>query len=508
MLDEPLLPVDLDTGPTRTTLTGVLAALARDELGGFPGLAAHQRHGWALFLYQLGAIALHRAGLDEPPDNEESWRDLLLALTDGAKEPWMLVVDDLSKPALLQPPTQAGGLERYNVIGGAPDEIDVLVTAKAHDVKPARLGAAEPHHWFYALLTLQTMQGFYGRGNYGIARMNGGFASRPLVELVDGRSWGRRWRRALRVARVARADMLTKFEGNYLETGGEALLWLKPWDGGESPPLQDLDPFFIEIGRRARLVRDPDGRIVAYGRNSEAARLNAKALLGNLGDPWLPIETGEAKALTVGGGGFDYRLVTRLLDEASFEPPASLTIFDDDPGDRLTLHMTVLARGQGETQGLHDRWLDVPGKAMRRFRRLPAQTAGIIGEAMRKNAADALGALRAALVVYVQGGPAKADFRDARVKEPVAALDRRIDQEVFFQHYWPLVLAEDDDTRVLLYTAWRADLRRLVHAAFDAAVAGLAAPSQRRERARAKAQSTLGGMLFKSGLIEPKENAA
>jgi CRISPR system Cascade subunit CasA len=51
---------------------------------------------------------------------------------------------------------------------------------------------ATPEHWFYALLTLQTMQGFLGAGNYGISRMNGGFASRPSVGLAPSDRWGMR----------------------------------------------------------------------------------------------------------------------------------------------------------------------------------------------------------------------------------------------------------------------------------------------------------------------------
>jgi CRISPR system Cascade subunit CasA len=77
----------------------------------------------------------------------------------------------------------------------APDLIDVLATAKAHDVKRSRMVAARPEHWAYALCTLQTMQGFGGAGNYGIARMNSGFGTRTAVAVTPSLRWGARFRR-------------------------------------------------------------------------------------------------------------------------------------------------------------------------------------------------------------------------------------------------------------------------------------------------------------------------
>jgi CRISPR system Cascade subunit CasA len=55
----------------------------------------------------------------------------------------------------------------------------MLVTAKNHDVKAARLTEAGIDDWLFALVTLQTMEGIGGRNNYGVSRMNGGFANRP-----------------------------------------------------------------------------------------------------------------------------------------------------------------------------------------------------------------------------------------------------------------------------------------------------------------------------------------
>ena len=65
-----------------------------------------------------------------------------------------------------------------NIIN-TPDALDILPTAKNHDVKSSRVASPDFDEWIFALISLQTMAGFYGRGNYGIARMNSGHGSRP-----------------------------------------------------------------------------------------------------------------------------------------------------------------------------------------------------------------------------------------------------------------------------------------------------------------------------------------
>ena len=66
----------------------------------------------------------------------------------------------------------------------APDELDVLITAKNHDLKRSagRPGAAQD--WIFALVSLQTGEGYGGSGNHGIARMNGGSSSRLMLGLA------------------------------------------------------------------------------------------------------------------------------------------------------------------------------------------------------------------------------------------------------------------------------------------------------------------------------------
>ena len=63
-------------------------------------------------------MAMHRAGLAEPPRDAEEWLRIIRALTadypDG--EPWHLVVEDITKPAFMQPPALRLDKLRYKDI--------------------------------------------------------------------------------------------------------------------------------------------------------------------------------------------------------------------------------------------------------------------------------------------------------------------------------------------------------------------------------------------------------
>ena len=185
-----------------------------------------------MFRVQLAALALDGAGVSEPPQEEGAWRDLLLALTEGMDGPWALVVDDRSRSAFLQPP-DPGGLNWTSI--ATPDALDLLITSKNHDLKVAVADEAVPEDWVHALISLQTSDGYGGRGKFNIARMNGGSSSRAMLGLApagpDGRpdpsSW---WRRDLGVV------LLNRTAPTVLTRGGPALLWTLPWPQGRQNP--------------------------------------------------------------------------------------------------------------------------------------------------------------------------------------------------------------------------------------------------------------------------------
>jgi CRISPR system Cascade subunit CasA len=488
LLREPLLTVALDDGAVASlSLPAVLARLAAGAATEFAALRAHQRPAWHAFLVQVGALACARGGGDDRVDvDEDTWRTRLLALTGGAREPWCLVVDDLSKPALLQPPVPEKKLDGFKRVFAQPDALDVLITAKNHDVKSARMSRARPEHWLFALVTLQTTEGFLGKGNYGVSRMNGGFASRPQVGVAKGPGFADRFARDVRAWLDQRDDLVDRYS---YDRDGLALLWCDPWDGATSLPLTRLDPFFVEVCRRVRLTAE-GARIIARGVSTESARVDAKLNLGVVGDLWIPVKKEDAgKALTVSARGFDYALLTQLLFDGDFAHAAAQSLREED-GVAPVLVARALARGQGETNGLHERVLEIPARVRSYYARADGrQRLGSVARRRVELAAEVRKrALRPALLTLVQADPAKTKLDDSRVDRFTARFEEQVN-ETFFQDLWRDVELDDDVGEA----RWLTTLVGLGRAALDDALRTVPLPSERRYRAEAAATRVYEG---------------
>jgi CRISPR system Cascade subunit CasA len=345
-------------GLEHASLPEVLSALWRDDVVSFEALQTHQEQAWHSFLVQLAAMAVARECDEDMPSSSEGWRNALVALAGGREEAWHLVVDDLSKPAFMQSPVPEGSLEdaKYKADVPTPDQLDMLITSKNHDVKQQRITNPRPEHWVYALVTLQTMEGFLGRGNYGIVRMNGGFGNRPMVGLATDLSWGRRFARDLNVLRDERDNFVDRYKPR-----GHALLWIEDWDGAKSSavPLEECDPYFIEICRRIRFTLE-DGDIACWRANTSGQRVDAPdSLNGATGDPWTPVEKDGMKALTLGEAGFTYDRLYQIFLSGEYTKPPALEFQEGETG-AMYLVARTLVRGQGKTDGLHYRIIPVP----------------------------------------------------------------------------------------------------------------------------------------------------
>lgn len=382
LLTDPLIRiVDRAGGVAGLTLPEILAAAMADGIETFPALRPHQRQPWHAFLCQLGAVACLRGEIEAPPSDPAAWRSLLEALTPDYpdRSPWCLL-SPVDRPAFLQPPVPEGTVDGWRQVPAA-DALDYLVTAKAHDVKPSVASAATAEDWLFALLTLQTMEGFLGAGNYGIARMNGGFANRPAMGMAPAGGVGAHMRRDI----VRLIELLTdadeydrhavQFGYGAYDEAGTALVWLLPWDGKQSLDPAALHPYFIEVCRRVRLTADathPDG-LTARVTNSKAARIFMdKARHGLTGDPWAPLQktTEGTKVLTVDGRGFHYKRLAAILSAEGFVPSPMQTLGPEEIGDRpVHLVCRALVRGQGKTEGLHERVIPVDPAAQSLFRR-------------------------------------------------------------------------------------------------------------------------------------------
>ena len=240
----------------------------------------------------------------------------------------------------------------------AADELDMLVTSKNHDLKAGRMRTCQPEDWLYALVSVQTQEGFLGAGNYGISRMNGGFASRPGISVASTSLWGGRWRGDVCVLLQSR-EQIAQSRGLDADNG-IALVWTIPWDGATSLAFSRLDPAYIEICRRIRL-QFQNGRLFAMGTGTQAARIAAKGLDGVTGDPWTPVNVVEGKALTIGAEGFHYKLMAELLFGSTYQPGAAADLGrrSPEPGASCVLLAQGLTRGQGKTEGYHERRVPV-----------------------------------------------------------------------------------------------------------------------------------------------------
>ena len=305
------------SGGDKLSLPEIFAAMSRGEVQGFTALRSHQRPALHMFLVQLATLALWKADREDLPMNAADWMQYLRALTPEYPddEPWRLVVADLAKPAFLQPPVPdpVSNKLKWSRLS-TPDAVDMLITSRNHDLKQQVAKNAVLEDWVFALISLQTYEGFGGRGNYGIARMNGGSSSRPMLGLVPTQRGSLIIKPSLWWARDVQQLLIFRKTGGDNKpctVGGPALLWSLDWPEGVQLELVNLDPWFIEVCRRIRLVNE-DGKVTAQRSTSITTRVNAKIFNGAVGDPWAPTHRAEGKSFTL-SRGYDYKNVVRFV---------------------------------------------------------------------------------------------------------------------------------------------------------------------------------------------------
>lgn len=504
LLDPLITNRTLASDTVSSSLPDLLVALKADEIADFLFLRPHQAPAWHVLLVQLATLALLKANRDALHSAEE-WRVALRALTPGFAddEPWRLVVDDWTLPAFLQPPcTAASERAAYKREYASADALDVLVTSKNHDQKAERMRAASAEEWLYALVTLQTTEGFLGAGNYGIARMNGGFASRPVLRcaaasLGPGGQVFRdvatllaqrdKWREAAHAANIGDRQPLHE------------LLWLLPWNGNDSLSLRHLHPLAVEVCRRVRLGTR-DAELMARSTSTKAARVDAKEAKGVLCDPWIPVERKETKAFTVTGEGFSYRRMVALLDKAQFERPllANPTRNERGSSQSLSIHAAALARGQGKTEGFHSRSIVLAPDAAARFADDTSSFAQRAARFVELAAAAAGKALRPALIQLIQAkeDPDWKKPSNGALTEPWLTLfDAEVDRTFFGALSQSFVQAPNDEEAA--EADWSRVLESLALRIFDQAANAAPRGDQRRILAQARASNLLHGSLKK-----------
>ena len=499
ILSEPIISI---SRAKCLSLPALLAAMTRGEVSQFHALRPHQRPSWHMFLVQLAALALWTANRTDPPKESTGWADLLRGLTpDHADdEPWRMVVEDRARPAFLQPPAPVN-LKWQPV--PTPDALDLLITARNHDVKQSIARDAAMEDWLLALVSLQTSAGFDGRGNYGIARMNGGSSSRPMLGLAPAQYKNHRLNPSAWWLRDVQQLLARRLAGDGLELGrigGPALLWCLDWPESEQLDLRRLDPWFIEICRRVRLVGTQQGLSVTRA-NSKAARIDAKMYHGHVGDPWAPVHRGEGKSLTLGGGDFDYRKLCDLMFGVDWQAPALATLGPDETAGERLLVAEALARGNCKTYGFKSRVVPVPDGVVRLFQSTTA--AKLSAEQMAEiKAFDE--ALRNAIALLAARGDRETKIGAKQYAFARPARDRfdRTADRLFFPHLWVRLAAQN--------TAHPNAVEESTHefrrALFDAAaLPGVPCAEIHRPRAVARAWRAFRGRVRKldSSLFSP-----
>jgi CRISPR system Cascade subunit CasA len=500
-LEEQLITAaSADGQKSRYSLPGVMGGLVRGQIASFPSLRTHQRHVWHAFLVQIATLALERAGKGSPPDSEAGWRQLLRALTPQwpGGEPWSLAIADARQPAILQAPIPGKDLSDFRVVE-TPDKLDMLVTSKNHDLKAERMIKNAPEDWLFALVSLQTQDGIMGAGKYGVSRMNGGYGSRPMFGIDLAGSPGFRFRRDVAMLLSPNED----YNPNGLCRNGLALLWLIPWDGSKTIAFKGVHPLYIEICRRVRLKLAGD-RIFAMETGSTAPRISGAAeLKGNTGDPWTPISA-EGKAFSVSREGFSYRKLADLLDPAKFRLPPLARLFGSDPVEGAELVAESICRGQGKTEGYHERRIPIPKNALNIIASSQS-AASMLADKRAAALSEIRTALRSGLFVLSQGGADRTSAGKEAAKkfaEPWLERFERAADRSFLNELWDEASASEC-AREDIYIKWLKAQLSFAQGLLSEAFQAFPYPAARRYHARAQAGIAFRARLAKSPLIHP-----
>lgn len=509
LLTDPVFRVQTRDGPATLSLPQLLAALGGDSIEHFTGIQRHQDDAFHVFLCSLATAILARRGDENPIQTESYWRTGLLELAGPAgSDAWQLVVDDLSRPAFMQPPLPPEDHGRLSLHASTPDELDLLPSARNHDLKRSRATRPFVDEWVYALISLQTMSGYYGRGNPGITKMNSGFGNRPIVEVIHDLRIGPRWRDAIHRLLVHRREVLEAPYG--YDPNGIVLVWTEPWDGESSLPLSQLDPNFIEICRRVRLRDTGAGlradAVASHGRG----RVGGRELLGAVGDAWLPVDLGsdssgktknsrrEEKALTVSAQGLTADLLRRLIFADGILLSPLQRPISSRPG-AVWLKVSVLVRGQGTTDGYHERMIRIPSTQRHRLFGGGAPRdplASIAKNAVGYAATMRNNVLKGAVFTYLQGAPERLRFDREAINAWWQRLSSRFDvlwSDAFFPWLWSL--PENFDPS-LAAKEWVQRLAEFGQEVLAEAIASMPVRIGRAYRSQVEAQRVFWGLFY------------
>ena len=531
LMDAWLTIINRQGNKLKVSLSELFPALERNEVAGFAGLLPHQSGPFHVFLVQLACHALETSGggehLPAPTPEEpwkmlgqhspDEWREMIrgivpdYALKYPNDEPWCLVVDDLNKPAFLQCPVPDKKFATSKSFVSHPDDLDLLISSKNFDIKSSAFKEAQTEDWVFALLSLQTNSGFLGRGNYGCARQNGGWAQRPIFMLQSSSSPGARWGRDARVILSCKGSDVEVLYRVCQDLGHKRLLWLDAWDGTTSYELPSLHPLFIEVSRRVRAIRK-NGNVVFKKAPSACARIDVGQTGGNLGDPWEPIVS-DAKGTRVFSSSLNYANIAKIIcGEETIRQNLLLRFhrgIDSKQGQKLWC--SALVKGQGKTEGYFERLVPVDAQKLASRNDLwTAANAMLQSADVAKNSVLAVAVARFLTCGHESGKNGTIDWNASAVKSGLPRVRDRFEEYVdsdFFTYFWSVCDGVRDGkiTDEKYLEPWKDFLRQRVHDCFDFAVASLPCNASLIVKARALGELTLNRLIAKNPLLKGVE---
>ncbi len=503
LLEEELFQIKTESGRKKKhSLPGLFKCLSGNDekIVSFSKLLVHQKQAWFSFLVQLAAMALDTAKMNTFPNSKEKWREILQNMVKEYPDesPWHIIVSDLNKPAFFQPPVPECSLEGFSSFS-RPDEdstIDLLSLAKNHDIKKGKIIKPEIENWIFSMITVQTMEGFSGRENYGISRMNSGYGSRPFFSFISDFNWNSRFQRDINILLDKREDILKKYS-HYKRNRGEKLLWIQPWDGKESVSVNELDPYYIEICRRLRLV-DYEGKIKLMKKNTKCPKVGVSNNGGNTGDPWAPVNIKKGSVFTIGEAGLRYDKLERVLFSGDYK----FSICMKAEQDENLLYSSAIARGQGKTEGFHERLIYIPKKAKNFLMdKGKKQKIAELSKSWVDDASSGSKILRNSLLCILQGDIDNLNFRDNRTDKWQQLYSSKVDRR-FFECLWEAIetFSDNDDYEKWFEKErikWRENLKSMAEKIFKKARKGLPTHSALKYKMTAMANRRFYGGFYK-----------
>lgn len=526
LLTDPLFRVVTPDGQTTMSLPALLAALGRDKVESLTGLKRHQEDAFLVFLSQLGAGVLARTGESKPARDEKFWRDSIREVT-GRKDDlaWTLVVEDVTKPAFMQAPLPPK--VKLTEKATSPDELDILVTARNHDLKMTRVSSSSIEDWIYSLISLQTTTCYLGNGNYGVVRMKGRQDARPFVEFRSSNRIGKLWNRNVTTLLHIRNELL---EGNWkYKEDGLLFTWLKQWDLTTPIALKELDPFFIETARAYRFTALNRFTLVV-GERSKGERIDAlNQLLKdnrflNIGDPWIPIDRQDGCALKVSESGFTPELVCEILGVRRdkdggeiYKRPAMMSPIGLEAGP-MWFYASSLARiKQAKTRGFHSIRIRIPSPVKKSLFGSVKDRDEIATKSNKglHNAETMWGkVLRPALLTFLKGGPPPPKNvnkkSEGKAKDRLGGWLKETEQrfklewgseDKFYDWLWNSA-GEEENAAI---KRWAGTLRDIATNIFEDSIKRLPSRTGRQMRSVVRAESVFKGSLYNNFPMLRKE---